>query len=286
MNKTIAHRRALLRSTITVALMLSTSTALGSCSSSTGAPASANPALTTSAEPTWAPLLESPAFKQLTPEQQSKIRAIEAMDLPSFDQQSPEDQMAYGAFIREVYQDYAIAITHHNAPDISLPAPKNVGPESTGQEILDDEGFKMTTAFWTQGPDSTSADPSMDNGKKLAPSRVHRAWAPEQYDRVTEDTQTYTSSEKVQMSRAWFDGKKPVTESRAWSPTEAQYDGKTFKVIQTVTEDGSSKNQFYFAYVPFTDIHGKADGVWVLTSNILESHPNWIPDLSPAYPAA
>ncbi len=235
----------------------------------------------------WTPLLESPVFNDLAPEQQTKIRAIEAMDIPTFDQQSLEEQLAFGAFVREVYQDYAIAATRHNALDISLPQPKDVNLESSGQDILNDEGFKMATARWSQGPIQSSSGPSAGrDGRKLAPSRVHRDWAPEQYEGVATLTSSQTNSEIVENIRAWFDGKKPTTESRAWAPAGPEYNGKTFKVIQTLTEDDSGKNQFYFAYFPFTDIYGKEDGVWILTSNVLESDAGWVANLSPAYPAS
>ena len=87
------------------------------------------------------------------------------MDQGTFEQQSRDDQLAYGAFLREVYQEDAAAV--------------KVSRTSTGAEIIDDERLKEATARGSVQPDgaaaATPAEPG-SNYTKMAPSRVSPAF--------------------------------------------------------------------------------------------------------------
>lgn len=282
-------------STLTVLLVLGTAGLLGGCAASAGqAPEPSASASATQAGPVWTTVPDSAAFKALTAEQQAKITSLDSMDMATFEQQSLEDQLAFGDFIREVYQDYAIASLAKAAPDLALPAPKELSKESTGQEILDDENLKYITAIYTSRPDPETAEKTEPGYmEKFAPSRASKSGWPTMYESLKGGQKDETKAEKSKTTKAElvddirssFATKKATHESATYIPYpengEHTLGGLTFKVVQAVNKNGG-KNQFYFTYVPFTDIHGNEDGVWAAANNRLEESPDWIPDLPPA----
>ncbi|MET1153790.1 hypothetical protein [Arthrobacter sp.] len=229
----------------------------------------------------WTALQDSGAFKALTPQQQSKIGALEAMDGATFERQARDDQLAYGAFLREVYQDYAIAGTAAIAPDSQLPAAKKVSSTSSGAEIMDDEWLKAATARWSVQPDPgfASAAPAapVSNYTKMAPSRVSPQF-PAAYAEVSQPSEVTRAAVLAALPDS--KGQVVVDESNSFIPFDGTWEQLPFKIVQVQNSGTRDLSQLYFAYTPFTNIHGAADGVWILMFNAQESQEKWIPDLS------
>lgn len=228
----------------------------------TGAAASAAPSA--SADPASAALSGSAPYKALTAEQQQKISALEAMDQATFEQQSRDDQLAFGAFLREVYP--------------AVPASGKVSRTSTGAEIIDDERLKEATARGSVQPDAaTSRAGTGSNYTKMAPSRVSPVFATA-YAEVSAKSGLGKESDLSGL----FDPQRTVivTESNNFIPYDGSWEQLEFKVVEMQSTETQARNQLYFAFTPFTDIHGAKDGVWVLMFNAQEGQEKWIPDLS------
>lgn len=233
----------------------------------TGAAASAAPS-SAPAGPASAALTDSAPYKALTAEQQQKISALEAMDQSTFEQQSRDDQLAFGAFLREVY------------PEDAVPAAGKVSRTSTGAEIIEDERLKEATARRSVQPDgaaTTTPAAAGSNYTKMAPSRVSPIF-PTAYAEVSAPSGLSQESALSGLS----DPQRTVivTESNNFIPYDGSWEQLEFKVLEMQSTQTQARNQLYFAYTPFTDIHGAKDGVWVLMFNAQESQEKWIPDLS------
>ncbi|MGP4033049.1 hypothetical protein [Pseudarthrobacter sp. 1C304] len=253
-------------------------TAPGSSAASSAAQAPAGTA--SPAASGWTALQDSAPFKALTPEQQQKISALEAMDMATFEKQSRDDQLAYGAFLREVYQDYAIAGTAAIAPDSRLPAPQKVPSSGTGAQIMGDELLKAATARWSVQPDAAFAatTPAADNNyTKMAPSRVSPLFATA-YEEASRPAAL--SKENVLAAVTGPQGTQIVNESNNFIPFDGSWEELTFKIVEMQNTETQARNQLYFAYTPFTDIHGAKDGVWILMYDAQEGQEKWIPDLN------
>jgi len=228
----------------------------------TSAAASAAPA-----GPASATLAGSAPYTALTAEQQQKISALEAMDQATFEQQSRDDQLAFGAFLREVYQQDAAA--------------GKISRTSTGAEIIGDELRKEATARWSvqPGPGAATTTPAAtgSNYTKMAPSRVSPLF-PTAYAQVSAPSGLTRESVLSGLS----DPRRMliVTESNNFIPYDGSWEQLDFKVVETQSTETQARNQLYFAFTPFTDIHGAKNGVWVLMFNAQESQEKWIPDLS------
>lgn len=228
----------------------------------------------------WTALQDSAPFTALAPEQQQKISALEAMDMATFEKQSRDDQLAYGAFLREVYQDYAIAGMAAIATDSQLPAPQKVPSSGTGAQIMGDEQLKAATARWSVQPDSAfaAATPAADNNyTKMAPSRVSPLFATA-YEEASRPAAL--SKENVLAAASESQGTQIVNESNNFIPFDGSWEELTFKIVEIQNTETQARNQLYFAYTPFTDIHGAKDGVWILMYNAQEGQEKWIPDLN------
>lgn len=222
------------------------------------------------AGPASAALTDSAPYKALTADQQQKISTLEAMDQSTFEQQSRDDQLAFGAFLREVY------------PDAAVPAAGKVSRTSTGAEIIDDERLKEATARGSVQPDgaaSASATPAAtgSNYTKMAPSRVSPVF-PTAYAEVS--APSGLSQESALSGFSDPQRMVIVTESNNFIPYDGSWEQLEFKVLEMQSTETQARNQLYFAYTPFTDIHGAKDGIWVLMFNAQESQEKWIPDLS------
>ncbi|WP_024366507.1 hypothetical protein [Arthrobacter sp. TB 26] len=240
-------------------------------------PASVDP---TPAGPAWTPVPDSAPYKALTAEQQSKVSTLEAMDMATFEKQSREDQLAYGAFLREVYQDSAITGAAGMAPDIKLPAARKVSSSDTGEQIVNDERLKAATARWSVQPDQGStATPAGPGGNyaKMAPSRVSPLF-PTAYAEVSTPSELTRGTVISGLSDPT--GAPVVAESNSFIPMDGSWEELSFKIIEMQNAATQAPSQFWFAYTPFTDIHGAKDGVWILMFNAQESQDKWIPDLS------
>lgn len=251
-----------------------------SASSAESSTAQAPAGTATPAASGWTALQDSAPFKALTPEQQQKISALEAMDMATFEKQSRDDQLAYGAFLREVYQDYAIAGMAAIAPDSQLPAPQKVPSSGTGAQIMGDEQLKAATARWSVQPDAAFAatTPAADNNyTKMAPSRVSPLF-PTAYAEASRPAAL--SKENVLAAVSESQGTQIVNESNNFIPFDGSWEELTFKIVELQNAETQARNQLYFAYTPFTDIHGAKDGVWILMFNAQEGQEKWIPDLN------
>ena len=240
-------------------------------------PASA-PASTAPVAPARTALTDSSPFQALTAEQQQKISALEAMDQATFEKQSRDDQLAFGAFLREAYQDAAIAAA---APDIKTAAETKVSSSSSGPEIVNDEVLKAATARWSAQPDShdatATAGDTASNYTKMAPSRVSPLFT-EAYKEVA--TPAEMNGETVLSDIADPTRMVVVDESNNFLPLDGSREELAFKVVELQRTETQAPTQFYFAYTPFVDIHGAEDGVWILMEAVEESDETWIPDLS------
>ncbi|KUM36888.1 hypothetical protein [Arthrobacter sp. EPSL27] len=228
----------------------------------------------------WTALQDSAPFKALTPEQQQKISTLEAMDMATFQQQSRDDQLAYGAFLREVYQDYAIAGMAAIAPGSQLPAPEKVPSSGTGAQIMGDDQLKAATARWSVQPDAAFAatTPAADNNyTKMAPSRVSPLLTTAYADA---SRPAALSKDNVLAAVSESQGTQIVNESNNFIPFDGSWEELTFKIVEMQNTETQARNQLYFAYTPFTDIHGAKDGVWILMYNAQEGQEKWIPDLN------
>ncbi|WP_160667751.1 hypothetical protein [Pseudarthrobacter sp. ATCC 49987] len=232
------------------------------------------------AAPARTVLQDSAPYKALTAEQQAKVSALEAMDVATFEKQSREDQLAYGAFLREVYQDSAITGTAGIAPDPRLRAARKVSSSDTGEQIVNDELLKAATARWSAQPDpgatATPADPG-GNYAKMAPSRVSPLF-PMAYAEVSAAAAASgrPSTSPLPDSTSML----LVAESNSFIPMDGTWEELPFKVVEMQNTETQARSQFWFAYTPFTDIHGVKDGVWILMFNAQESQDKWIPDLA------
>ena len=237
-------------------------------------PAATQPGAATSAAASSAPavpasaaLTDSAQYKALTPEQQQEISALEAMDQATFEKQSRDDQLAFGAFLREVYQEDAV------------PAAGKVSRTSTGAEIIEDERLKEATARRSVQPDSATAAPAGtgSNDAKMAPSRVSPL-----FETAYADVAAPSGPARESVLSGVSDPERMliVTESNNFIPYDGSWEQLEFKVVEMQNTETQARNQFYFAFTPFTDIHGARDGVWVLMFNAQESQERWIPDLS------
>ncbi|WP_354172421.1 hypothetical protein [Arthrobacter sp. UYEF36] len=228
-------------------------------------------------------LTGSAPYQALTAEQQQKISVLEAMDQSTFEQQSRDDQLAYGAFLREVYREDAIGGEAGNAPKATMAAAKKVSRTSTGAEIIDDELLKEATARRSVEPDGadegagTTPAATGSNYAKMAPSRVSPVF-PAAYAEV--------SAPSAPIQETVFSGLSDpqqmliVDESNNFIPYDGSWEQLEFKVLELQNTETQASNQFYFAYTPFTDIRGAKDGVWILMFNAQEEQEKWIPDLS------
>ena len=230
-------------------------------------------------DPASAALAASAPFKALTAEQQRKISALEAMDQATFEQQSRDDQLAFGAFLREVYQEDAVAGAAANAPEVTAPAAGKVSRTSTGAEIIDDERLKEVTARWSVQPDGATATPAApgSNYTKMAPSRVSPLF-PAAYAEVS--APSGLTQEGVLSGLSDPQATQIVNESNNFIFYDGSWEQLEFKVVEMQNTETQARNQYFFAYTPFTDIHGAKDGVWVLMYTAGESQDKWIPDLS------
>ena len=215
-----------------------------------------------------APTLSGSApYQALTAEQQQKISALEAMDQATFEQQSRDDQLAFGAILREVF------------PADAVPAAGKVSRTSTGAEIIDDERLKEATARGSVPPDGATATPAAagSNYTKMAPSRVSPVF-PSAYAEVAAPSGL---SQEGSLS-VLFDPQRTVivTESNNFIPYDGSWEELEFKIVEMQNSETQARNQLYFAFTPFTDIHGAKDGVWVLMFNAQEGQEKWIPDLT------
>jgi hypothetical protein len=232
------------------------------------------------ADPASAALAASAPFKALTADQQRKISALEAMDQPTFEQQSRDDQLAFGAFLREVYQEDAVAAAAGNAPEVTAQAAGKVSRTSTGAEIIDDERLKEVTARWSVQPDgAATATPAAprSNYTKMAPSRVSPLF-PAAYAEVS--APSGLTQEGVLSGLSDPQATQIVNESNNFIFYDGSWEQLEFKVVEMQNTETQARNQYFFAYTPFTDIHGAKDGVWVLMYTAGESQDKWIPDLS------
>lgn len=210
----------------------------------------------------------SAPYKALTAEKQQKISALEAMDQATFEQQSRDDQLAFGAFLREVY------------PEDAVPASGKVSRTSTGAEIIDDERLKEATARGSVQPDgAATATPAAtgSNYTKMAPSRVSPLF-PTAYAEVSAPSGPGQESALSGLS----DPQRMVivTESNNFIFYDGSWEQLEFKVVEMQSTDTQARSQLFFAFTPFTDIHGAKDGVWVLMFSAQEGQEKWIPDLS------
>ncbi|AOT03498.1 hypothetical protein [Arthrobacter sp. U41] len=232
------------------------------------------------AVPGWTALADSAPYKALAPEQQQKISALEAMDRATFEKQSRDDQLAYGAFLREVYQDDAIAGAPGTSPGVPVPAAGNVSLTSTGEEIIHDERLKEATARQSVQPDrdaaTTRAAPG-SNYTKMAPSRVSPLF-PTAYAEASAPAGMTQESVLAVLS----DPKRMLIldQSNNFIPYDGSWEPLEFRVIEMQRTESQARSQFYFAYTPFLDIHGAENGVWILMFNAQESQERWIPDLA------
>ena len=281
------------RCTSAAGLCLTLAAALSGCAA--GAPAqpgtstqtpaptqttASSPAAAYPAGPAWTPVPDSAPYKALTAEQQSKVSALEAMDMATFEKQSREDQLACGAFLREVYQDSAITGAAGMVPDIKLPAARKVSSSDTGEQIVNDERLKAATARWSVQPDqgatATPADPG-GNYAKMAPSRVSPLF-PTAYAEVSTPSELTRGTVISGLSDPT--GAPVVAESNSFIPMDGSWEELSFKIVEMQNTATHARSQFWFAYTPFTDIHGVKDGVWILMFSAQESQDKWIPDLS------
>lgn len=249
-----------------------------------GAPAGTASAASSSApasspaagEPVQAALKDSAPYQALGPEQQSKIDSLEAMDTGTFEKQSRDDQLAYGAFLREVFPGDGAGTPREG----SGAAATKVSASSSGDEIIADEFRKAATARRSVPADSgvmTSGVPAGGNYAKMAPSRVSPLY-PESYSQALAPAE---SSGGTALSRLSEPGRMRVSEeSNNFIPYDGSWEQLEFKVIQMQDTQSQANSQYYFAYTPFTNIQGARDGVWVLMLNAGESEDKWIPDLS------
>lgn len=250
----------------------------GTQATATGLAATSAAAPSAPAGPAWTALKDSTPYKALTPQQQQKISALEAMDLDTFEKQSRDDQLAYGAFLREVYQQDAIAGTAGNGPDPALPAARKVSSSDAGQQIINDQLLKAVTARWIAQSDAcATATPAADGGNysKMAPSRVSPLF-PEAYDAVSSLPPAPGDASGLPDST----GMVVDDESNNFIPMDGSWEELQFKIIQMQNTATQARTQFWFAFTPFTNIHGEADGVWILMFKAEESQEKWIPDLS------
>lgn len=270
--------------------LLTLAALLSGCSSSSSTQPGAEPpaapgqtsasAASPSAAPAGTALNDSPPFKALTPEQQQKISALEAMDQATFEKQGREDQLAYGAFLREVYQADAVAGAAGTATGVPNPAAATVSQTSTGAEILNDEGLKAATARRSAQADGNVAQTpalSGSNYAKMAPSRVSPLY-PAAYAEASapsEPTPQAVLSGLSDPQRMTI-----VAQSNNFIPFDGSMEQLQFRILELQSTATQARSQFYFAYTPFTDIHGAKDGVWILMLNAQESQDKWIPDLS------
>ena len=230
------------------------------------------------ADPASAALTDSAPYKALTPEQQQKISALEVMDQATFEMQSRDDQLAFGAFLREVYQEDAIAAEAGSAAPAAAGAGK-VSRTSTGAGIIEDERLKEATARRSVQPDSATAAPAGtgSNETKMAPSRVSPL-----FETAYADVAAPSGPARESVLSGVSDPARMliVTESNNFIPYDGSWEQLEFKVVEMRNTETQTRNQFYFAFTPFTDIHGAKNGVWVLMFNAQESQERWIPDLS------
>lgn len=232
------------------------------------------------AEPASAALKDSAPYQALTAEQQQKISALEAMDQSTFEQQSRDEQLAYGAFLREVYQEDATAEEAGNAPEATIPAAAKVSRTSTGAEIINDERFKEAIARRSAQPyGAAPATPAAtgSNYTKMAPSRVSPLLATA-YAEVS--SQSGPSQDSALAGLPDPERMLIVDESNNFIPYDGSWEQLEFKVVEMQSTETQARSQLYFAFTPFTDIHGAKDGVWVLMFNAQESQERWIPDLA------
>lgn len=232
--------------------------------SQTGAAASAGASAGTASTA----LTDSEPYKALTAEQQQKISALAAMDQATFEQQSRDDQLAFGAFLREVY------------PEDAVPGSGKVSRTSTGAEIIDDERLKEASARRSIHPDGTAtATPAAAGSSytKMAPSRVSPLF-PTAYAEVSAP-----SGPSPESALSWLSDPQRmviVTESNNFIFYDGSWEQLEFKAVEMQNTETQARNQLFFAFTPFTDIHGAKDGVWVLMFNAQEGQDKWIPDLS------
>ncbi|XAS64612.1 hypothetical protein ACOM2C_15670 [Pseudarthrobacter sp. So.54] len=236
-------------------------------SSTAGIPAAASaPAASAPAGAARASLKDSAPFQALTAEQQSRVSALEAMDVAAFQQQSRDDQLAYGAFLREVYPGGAVAGAAGNSPDPKLPAARKVSSSDTGEQVVNDQLLKAATAMAAGG-----------NYAKMAPIRVSPLF-----------TGAYADVSSVPAATGALDasglpestGMTVEDESNTFLPMDGSWEELTFKIVQMRSTSTGARTQFWFAYTPFMNIHGEQDGVWILMFKAGESQEKWVPDLS------
>ena len=249
------------------------SAAAPSASASAATASSAPPATSPAPAATSLPALKDSApFKALTPEQQSKIASLEAMDTSTFEKQSRDDQLGYGAFLREVYPTDAAG----SGQGAGAPAAGKLSAASSGDDIVADEYLKAATARRSvQAADGGTAQTG-GNYSKMAPSRVSPLY-PESYTEAS----AIESTRETALSRLSDPGRlRLVEESNNFIPFDGSWEELEFRVLKMEDTTSQASSQFYFAYTPFTNIHGAQDGVWVLMLNAGEADEKWIPDLS------
>ncbi|MEC5192962.1 MULTISPECIES: hypothetical protein [unclassified Arthrobacter] len=261
---------------VTVAALLSgcaaASTEAGAASTTgTSAPAASAPAGTPAAASASvgaarASLKDSAPFQALTAEQQSRVGALEAMDVATFQQQSRDDQLAYGAFLREVYPGDAVAGAAGNSPDPKLPAARKMSSSDTGEQVANDQLLKAATARAAGG-----------NYAKMAPTRVSPLLTGA-YAEVSSVPATTGAPDASGLPEST--GMTVEDESNTFLPMDGSLEELTFKIVQMRSTSTEAPTQFWFAYTPFTNIHGEQDGAWILMFKAGESQEKWVPDLS------
>lgn len=201
------------------------------------------------------------------------------MDTATFEKQTPDDQLAYGAFLREVYQEEAIAGAGGNSTEHKLPAVRKVSSSDSGEQIVNDELLKAATAHWSARPDpgatAAQTDPA-GNYAKMAPLRVSPLF-PTAYAEVSSAAAGgKPNSPGLPEAKSMLF----VAESNSFIPMDGTWEELTFKIVELQDSQTQARSQFWFAYTPFTDIHGVKDGAWILMFTAQESQEKWIPDLS------
>ena len=249
------------------------SAAAPSASASSATASSAPPATSPAPAATSLPALKDSApFRALTPEQQSKIASLEAMDTSTFEKQSRDDQLGYGAFLREVYPTDAAG----SGQGAAAPAAGKLSAASPGQDIVADENLKAATARRSVQAADGGTVQGGGNYSKMAPSRVSPL-DPESYTEAS----AIESTRETSLSRLSDPGRlRLVEESNNFIPYDGSWEELEFRVLKMEDTTSQASSQFYFAYTPFTNFHGAQDGVWVLMLNAGESDEKWIPDLS------
>ena len=213
-----------------------------------------------------ASLEDSAPYKALTAEQQSRVSALEAMDVATFQKQSRDDQLAYGAFLREVYPGDAVAGAAGNSPDPKVPAARKVSSSDTGEQVVKDQLLKAATAMAAGG-----------NYAKMAPIRVSPLFT-EAYAEVSSVPAATGAPAASGLPEST--GMMVENESNTFLPMDGSWEELTFKIVEMRDTATEARTQFWFAYTPFTNIHGEQDGVWILMFKAGESQEKWVPDLS------